>query len=125
MHKVFESCKTILLAHRLFFITDINQRAIYIISDQLSEARVNRDYQFNSESIIGAFSFKHSKEVIHAVYKVTKFDSVVPRKVSEEMENKYTLPKNVRDIKLEPLSLDTCIIVTNRCVYEIALRSVV
>ncbi|XP_011864617.1 PREDICTED: uncharacterized protein LOC105560272 isoform X2 [Vollenhovia emeryi] len=117
MHKVFESCETVLLAHRFFFLTDINQHAIYIMSDQLSETRVNRDYQFNPESIIGTFSFKNSKEVIRAVYKVTKFDNIVPRKVSEEMESKCTPPKNV-----EPLSLDTCIIVTNCCVYEIVLR---
>lgn len=124
MHKVFESCETVLLAHRLFFITDINQREIYIISDQLSEARINRDYQFNSESIIGTFSFKNSKEVIRAIYKVTKFDNMVSRKVSEKIESKSTLLKNARDIKIESLSLDTCIIVTNHCVYEIVLRSV-
>lgn len=124
MHKVFESCETVLLAHRLFFITDVNQRAIYIVSDQLSEAPINRDYQFNPESIIGTFSFKNSKEVIRAIYKVTKFDNIVSRKVSEKIESKCTLLKNVRDIKIEPLSLDTCIIVTNRCVYEIVLRSV-
>ncbi|XP_024872319.1 uncharacterized protein LOC112454915 [Temnothorax curvispinosus] len=121
MHKIFE-CETVLVAHRLFFITDVNQRAIYIISDQLSETRINRDYQFNPESVIGTFSFKNNKELIHAVYKVTKFDNIVPRKVSEEIESKCTLPKNVRDIKIEPLSLDTCIIVTNRCVYQVVLR---
>ncbi|KYN28946.1 X-linked retinitis pigmentosa GTPase regulator like protein [Trachymyrmex cornetzi] len=120
MHKVFKSCETVLLAHRLFFITDINQYVIYIISDQLSETHVNKDYQFNPESIIGTFSFKNSKEVIRAVYKVTQFNNTVPRKVCEEIEN--TLPKNVKDIKVEPFSLDTCIIVTNRCVYEVVLR---
>lgn len=124
MHKVFKSCETVLLAHRLFFITDVNQHVIYIISDQLSETHVNKDYQFNPESIIGTFSFKNSKEVIRAVYKVTKFDNIVPRKICEEIESKYTLPKNVKDIKIEPFSLDTCIIVTNRCVYEVVLRSV-
>lgn len=122
MHKVFESCKTIVLAHRLFFITDVNQRLIYIMSDQLSEAHVNKDYHFNPESIIGMFSFKSSREVIRAVYKITNFDNTVPRKISEEIESRYTLPKNVKDIKIEPLSLDTCIIVTNRCVYEVVLR---
>ncbi|KYN06247.1 X-linked retinitis pigmentosa GTPase regulator like protein, partial [Cyphomyrmex costatus] len=122
MHKVFKSCETVLLAHRLFFITDVNQRVIYIISDQLSETHVNKDYQFNPESIIGTFSFKNSKEVIRAVYKVTKFDNIVPEKVYDEIESKCTLPKNVKDIKIEPFSLDTCIIVTNRCVYEVVLR---
>lgn len=124
MHKVFESCETVLLAHRLFFITDINQRVVYIISNQLSETHINKDCQFNSESIIGTFSFKNSKEVIRAVYKVTKFNNIVPTKVSEEIDNKCILPKNVKDIKIEPFCLDTCIIVTNRCVYEVVLRSV-
>lgn len=124
MHKVFE-CKTVLLAHRLFFITDVSQCAIYIISDQLSETRISRDKdQFNPESIVGTFSFKNRKEVIRAIYKVTKFNNVIPRKVSEKIESKCTLPKDVKDIKIEPLSLDTCIIVTNRCVYEVVLRSV-
>ncbi|XP_029179044.1 uncharacterized protein LOC114946614 isoform X2 [Nylanderia fulva] len=121
MHKVFESCETVLLAHRFFFITDINQYVIYIISDQLSETHINKDCRFNSESIIGTFSFKSSKEVIRAVYKVTNFD-VIQRKVSQEIENKYTLPKNIKDIKIEVPNLDTCIIVTNRCVYEVILR---
>ncbi|KAL0112102.1 hypothetical protein PUN28_013376 [Cardiocondyla obscurior] len=122
MHKVFDSCETVLLAHKLFFITDVNQRTIYVISDQLSETRTNKDYQFNPESIIGTFSFENSREVIRAVYKVTKFNNVIPTKISEESEDKYTLPKNVRNIQIEPLNLDTCIIVTNRCVYEIVLR---
>ncbi|XP_072761626.1 uncharacterized protein Ca isoform X2 [Anoplolepis gracilipes] len=122
MHKVFKSCETVLLAHRFFFITDINQQVIYIISDQLSETHINKDCKFNSESIIGMFSFKSSKEVIRAVYKVTNFDNVIQRKVSQEVENKCTLPKNIKDIKIEVPSLDTCIIVTNRCVYEVILR---
>ncbi|XP_036149418.1 uncharacterized protein LOC105829672 isoform X2 [Monomorium pharaonis] len=122
MHKIFKSCETVVLAHKLFFIADVNQRVIYIISDQLSEAHINKDHQFNPESIIGAFSFKNSKEVIRAVYKVTKSANIVPKSVSEEIENKCTLSKNIRDIKIEPFSLDTCIIVTNRCVYEIVLR---
>jgi len=91
---------------------------IYIISDQLSETHVNKDYQFNPESIIGTFSFKNNKEVIRVVYKVTKFNNIIPRKVSEEIKNKSILSK------IEPHSLDACIIVTNRCVYEIVLRSV-
>ncbi|XP_029664536.1 uncharacterized protein LOC115236290 isoform X3 [Formica exsecta] len=122
MHKVFESCETVLLTHRFFFITDINQHVIYIISDQLSETHVNKDCKFNSESIIGTFSFKSSKEVIRAVYKVTNFDNVIQRKVSQDLENKCTLPKNIKDIKIEIPNLDTCIIVTNRCVYEVILR---
>ncbi|XP_011686419.1 PREDICTED: uncharacterized protein LOC105449118 [Wasmannia auropunctata] len=122
MHKVFESCKTVLLTHRLFFITHANQRLVYIISNQLSETHVNNDYQFNPESIIGIFSFKNSKEFVRTVYKVTKFDKIVPRKVFEEMESKYILPKSMRDIEVDPFSLDTCIIVTNRCVYEVVLR---
>ncbi|XP_050454237.1 uncharacterized protein LOC126852967 isoform X1 [Cataglyphis hispanica] len=124
MHKVFESCETVLLAHRFFFITDINQHVIYIISNQLSEAHINKDCKFNSESIIGTFTFKSSKEVIRAVYKVTDFDNVIHnvKKVPQEVENKCTLPKNIKDIKIEVPSLDTCIIVTNRCVYEVILR---
>lgn len=125
MHKVFESCGIVLLAHRLFFITDVNRCTTYIISDQLSETRINRDRdRFNPESIIGTFSFENRKEVIRALYKVTKFNNVISRKVSEEIENKCILPKNVKDVKIEPLNLDTCIIVTNRCVYEVVLRSV-
>ncbi|XP_011633715.1 uncharacterized protein LOC105424907 [Pogonomyrmex barbatus] len=122
MHKVFGSCGTVLLAHRFFFITDVNKRVLYIISDQLSETHVDKDCQFNSESVIGTFSFKNNKEVIQAVYKVTNFDSTVSRNITEEVENKCILPKNLKDMKIEPFSLDTCIIVTNRCVYEVVLR---
>lgn len=124
VHQIFESCETVLLAHKFFFITDINQNMIYIISDQLSETYMNKDCKFNSESIIGTFSFKSNKEVIRAVYKVTKFHNATSRKISQEIENKCILSKNVKDIKVEEPTLDSCIIVTNRCVYEVILRSV-
>lgn len=97
---------------------------IYIVSDQLSETHINKDCKFNSESIIGTFSFKSNKEVIRAIYKVTKFNNLISKKVLQEMENKCTVPKIVKDIKIEVPSLDTCIIVTNRCVYEVILRLV-
>lgn len=124
VHKLFESCKTVLLAHRFFFVTDTSQHVVYIISDQLSESHINGDCEFNSESIVGAFSFKSNKEVIRAVYKITNFNSVTSDKLSQETDTKYTLPKNVKDINIELPNLDTCIIVTNRCIYEVVLRSV-
>ncbi|EZA47730.1 X-linked retinitis pigmentosa GTPase regulator-like protein [Ooceraea biroi] len=122
VHKIFDTCETVLLAHRFFFITDINQHVMYIISNQLSEAHINEDCKFNYESVVGTFSFKNSKEVIRAVYKVAKFNNVISSKASQNIESKYTLPKNVKDIKIEISSLDSCIIVTNRCVYEVILR---
>lgn len=126
IHKVFESCETILLAHKFFFVTDINQHVIYIISDQLSETHTNGDSKFNSESVVGVFSFKSSKEVIRAVYKVTKFHNVISKNVFQEIESKCMLAKNAkgRDTKVEIPTLDACIIVTDRCVYEVILRSV-
>ncbi|XP_014467574.1 PREDICTED: uncharacterized protein LOC106740753 isoform X2 [Dinoponera quadriceps] len=121
IHKVFD-CETVLLAHKFFFVTDISQHVIYIISDQLSEIHINGDSEFNSESVIGVFSFKSSKEVIRAVYKVTKFNNVISKKVFQEIESKCTLTKNVKDANVEIPTLDACIIVTNRCVYEVILR---
>ncbi|EFN83345.1 X-linked retinitis pigmentosa GTPase regulator-like protein [Harpegnathos saltator] len=122
IHKIFDSCDTVLLAHKFFFVTDINQHIIYIISDQLSETHINGDCEFNFESVVGVFSFKSSKEIIRAVYKVTKFNNVISKKVFQEIENKYTLAKNAKDLKIEIPTLDACIIVTNRCVYEVILR---
>ena len=34
----------------------------------------------------------------------------------------FTLPKSVKDLKLDTPSIDTCLIVTNGGVYEISLR---
>lgn len=124
IHKVFESCDIVLLAHKFFFVTDISQHMMYIISDQLSETHINGDCEFNPESVVGVFSFKSSKEVIRAVYKVTKFNNVISKKVFQEIESKCTLAKNGKDVKVEIPTLDACIIVTNRCVYEVILRLV-
>lgn len=123
VHQVFESCE-ILLAHRFFFITDINQNMIYIISDQLSKTHINKDCKFNSESIVGTFSFENNKEMIRAMYKVTKFHNATSKKIFQEIENKCILSKNLKDMIEEEPSLDLCIIVTNHCVYEVILRLV-
>lgn len=122
IHKIFKSCETVLLAHKFFFVTDISQHVIYIISDQLSETHISEDCEFNSESILGVFSFKGNKEVIRAIYKVTKFDDVISKKTSQEIENKCTLAKSIKDVKIEVPNLDSCVIVTNNCVYEVILR---
>lgn len=122
-HKVFESCRNVLLTQRFFFITDVSQRVMYIISDRLSETRKNDNGKFNPECIVGHFSLVNSKEVIRAVYRTIDCTNSAQTH-SEEIRNKYTLPKAVKDIKIELPHLDTCIIVTNHSVYKIVLRSV-
>lgn len=121
-HKVFESCRNVLLTQRFFFITDVSQRIIYIISDRLSETRRNDNGKFNPECIVGHFSLINSKEVIRAVYRAIDCTNNSSTILSEEMKNKYTLPKGIKDIKIELPHVDTCIIVTNHSVYKIVLR---
>lgn len=123
-HKVFESCRNVLLTQRFFFITDVSQRVIYVISDRLSETRKSDNGKFNPECIVGHFSLVNSKEVIRAVYRAIDCTNSAPTTLSEEIKHKYTLPKGVRDIKIELPHVDTCIIVTNHSVYKIVLRSV-
>lgn len=124
VHKVFESCRNVLLAHRFFFITDVSQRVMYVISDRLSETRTNDNCKFNPECIIGHFSLVSSKEMIRAVYRATDFINNAPTKLSQDVESKYMLPKGIKDLKIELPHMDTCIIVTNRSVYTIVLRLV-
>ncbi|KOX68598.1 X-linked retinitis pigmentosa GTPase regulator like protein [Melipona quadrifasciata] len=121
-HKVFESCRNVLLTQRFFFITDVSQRVMYVISDRLSETRKNDNGKFNPECIVGHFSLVNSKEVIRAVYRTIDCTNSVPTTHSEEIRNKYALPKAVKDIKIELPHVDTCIIVTNHSVYKIVLR---
>ncbi|XP_071855799.1 RCC1 and BTB domain containing protein claret [Bombus fervidus] len=121
-HKVFESCRNVLLTQRFFFITDASQRVIYVISDRLSETRKSDNGKFNPECIVGHFSLVNSKEVIRAVYRAIDCTNSAPTTLSEEIKHKYTLPKGVRDIKIELPHVDTCIIVTNHSVYKIVLR---
>ncbi|XP_043788505.1 uncharacterized protein LOC122712731 isoform X1 [Apis laboriosa] len=121
-HKVFESCRNILLTQRFFFITDVSQRIIYVISDRLSETRRNDNGKFNPECIVGHFSLINSKEVIRAVYRAIDCTNNSSTILSEEIKNKYTLPKGIKDIKIELPHVDTCIIVTNHSVYKIVLR---
>ncbi|XP_015431451.1 PREDICTED: uncharacterized protein LOC107187791 [Dufourea novaeangliae] len=121
VHKVFESCRNVLLTQRFFFITDTSQCVMYVISDRLSETRSNDNCKFNPECIVGHFSLVSSKEVIRAVYRAIDFTNSAPT-TSQESRNKYTLPKGVKDIEIELPYVDTCIIVTNRSVYKVALR---
>lgn len=122
MHKVFESCRNVLLTQRFFFITDVSQRVIYIMSDRLSETRKNDNCKFNPECIIGHFSLVNSKEVIRAVYRAIDFTNNTS--FSQDIKNKYTLPKGIKDIEIELPQVDTCIIVTNHSVYKVVLRFV-
>ncbi|XP_076160766.1 RCC1 and BTB domain containing protein claret isoform X2 [Ptiloglossa arizonensis] len=120
VHKVFESCRNVLLTQRFFFITDVSQRVIYIMSDRLSETRKNDNCKFNPECIIGHFSLVNSKEVIRAVYRAIDFTNNTS--FSQDIKNKYTLPKGIKDIEIELPQVDTCIIVTNHSVYKVVLR---
>ncbi|XP_076756092.1 RCC1 and BTB domain containing protein claret isoform X2 [Xylocopa sonorina] len=121
-HKVFESCRNILLTQRFFFISDASQRVMYVISDRLSETRKSDNGKFNPECIVGHFSLVHSKEVIRAVYRAIDCTNNAPTTLSEEIKNKYTLPNGIKDIRIELPHVDTCIIVTNHSVYKVVLR---
>lgn len=124
VHKVFESCRNVLLTQRFFFVTDASQRVMYVISDRLSETRTNDNCKFNPECIVGHFSLVNSKEVIRAVYRAIDFTNNAPAIVSQDIKAKYTLPKGIKDIQVELPPIDTCIIVTNHSVYKVVLRSV-
>nr|XP_033323093.1 uncharacterized protein LOC117218656 [Megalopta genalis] len=119
VHKVFESCRNVLLTQRFFFITDVSQRVMYVISDRLSETRTNDNCKFNPECIVGHFSLVNSKEVILAVYRAIDYTN---KPTTRDTRNKYTLPKGVKDIEIELPHVDTCIIVTNHSVYKVVLR---
>ncbi|XP_043498025.1 uncharacterized protein LOC122521394 isoform X1 [Polistes fuscatus] len=122
IHKVPETCENILLTHRLFFVTDVTQYTLYVLSDQMSEVNPHRDYKFNPGCIIDQFSFENSKEIIHAVYKFINFTNMTSEKLSYDVENSYTLSPKMKDIQIETPYVETCIIVTNCGVYGVVLR---
>ncbi|XP_076290430.1 RCC1 and BTB domain containing protein claret [Lasioglossum baleicum] len=119
VHKVFESCRNVLLTQHFFFITDASQRVMYVISNRLSETRTNDNCKFNPECIVGHFSLVNSKEVILAVYRAIDNTN---KPTTRDTRGKYTLPKGVKDIKIDLPHVDTCIIVTNHSVYKVILR---
>ncbi|CAK9809769.1 X-linked retinitis pigmentosa GTPase regulator homolog [Anthophora plagiata] len=121
-HKVFESCRNVLLTQRFFFITDVSQRVMYVISDRLSETHKSDNGKFNPECILGRFSLVNSKEVIRAVYRAIDLTNNAPTIISEDVKNKYALPKGIKDISVELPHVDTCIIVTNHSVYKVVLK---
>lgn len=97
---------------------------MYVISDRLSETRKNDNNKFNPECIVGHFSLANSKEEIRAVYRAIDLPNNAPKTHSEDSRSKCTLPKGLKDIRIELPHVDTCIIVTNHSVYKVVLRSV-
>ncbi|KAG7209510.1 hypothetical protein KM043_015595 [Ampulex compressa] len=58
----------------------------------------------------------------HRVFEATDFDTNSSRKIPQDNEGNYVLPKSVQDVKVELDRMDTCIIVTNQSVYKVILR---
>ncbi|XP_046742534.1 uncharacterized protein LOC124409162 [Diprion similis] len=122
VHKMPSFCHSILLTQHLFYVTDVHQKSLSIISCLLSETRIGIDTEFNPESVIGRFSFARNNEIIDKVYRVTDFKVTTTKDTSGNSENQYGLPKKVEDIKADIPLVDTCIIVTNFAVYKIEVR---
>ncbi|XP_046477721.1 uncharacterized protein ca [Neodiprion pinetum] len=122
VHKMPSFCHNILLTQRLFYVTDVHQKSLLIISCPLSETRIGGDTEFNPESVIGRFSFARNNEIIDKVYRVTDFKVTTTKDTSGNSENQYGIPKKVEDIKADIPLVDTCIIVTNFAVYKIEVR---
>lgn len=122
VHKMPPFCHDILLTQRLFYVTDVHQKSLSIISCPLSETRIGGDAEFNPESVIGRFSFAKNNEVIDKVYRVTDFKVTPSKETSGSNENQYGLPKRVEDLKVDIPLVDTCIIVTNFAAYKVVIR---
>ncbi|XP_012265195.2 uncharacterized protein LOC105691366 isoform X1 [Athalia rosae] len=122
VHKMPPFCHDILLTQRLFYVTDVHQKSLSIISCPLSETRIGGDTEFNSEAVIGRFSFTKNNEVIDKVYRVTDFIVPQSKDATGNVESYHGLPKKVEDLKLDIPLVDTCIIVTNFAAYKVMIR---
>lgn len=77
--------------------------------------------EFNSDSIIAQFYLESGK--ILKLYKVADLSTIRLKKRDDNKRDKvFNLPKTVDDLNLPKSLIDTCIIVTDSCVYKIFVR---
>ncbi|PSN32070.1 hypothetical protein C0J52_16221 [Blattella germanica] len=141
VHKLASNSRDILVTDKFLYITDTERRKLSIVSSQLSESRLDGDAELNPDSIIQTYRMQGENEKILSVYKRTDYrkkhsggDGESVSKVTFEPKSRgssrerkssqapFTLPKSVKDLKLDTPSVDTCVIVTSNGVYEVSLR---
>lgn len=118
VHKLPQKTSTILLTDRLIYAVNEEFKMVSIISSHLSECRLEGEAEFNSDSIIAQFYLESGK--ILKLYKVADLSTIRLKKRDDNKRDKvFNLPKTVDDLNLPKSLIDTCIIVTDSCVYKI------
>ncbi|KAK0180736.1 hypothetical protein PV327_003090 [Microctonus hyperodae] len=120
LYKMPDDCKDIILTQRFFFITDKNQRLLWMISCLLCETKIENDSSFNSEAVVAQFKFENPKEFINCIYKATAIEK--SSSINVKSNNKRTLITTINDIDVEIPLIDTCLVVTNYGVYKVVSR---
>lgn len=122
MYKMPGPCRDILLTQRLFFVVSPNRRTLCIVSWPLSETRLGDESDFKKESLIARFDLEDVTEVIRHVYRSTDYKKSTKDDSSRNLENLYSLPSKIEDLRVDVPIVDTCIVVTNIAVYKVVLR---
>ncbi|XP_028138515.1 uncharacterized protein LOC114332924 [Diabrotica virgifera virgifera] len=120
VHKLPQKTSTVLLTDKLIYTVSEESKMVSIMSSHLSECRLEGEAEFNSDAMIAQFYIENGK--ILRLFKLVDLSSVRLKKRDDNKKDKvYELPKTVDDLHLQKPRIDTCIIVTDSCIYKIGV----
>ncbi|XP_057652123.1 uncharacterized protein LOC130891409 isoform X2 [Diorhabda carinulata] len=120
VHKLPQKTSTILLTDRLIYTVNEELKMVSILSSHLSECRLEGETEFNSDALIAQFYIENGK--ILKLFKLSDLSFSRLKKRDDSRKDKtYELPKTVDDLIIEKPKIDTCIIITDSCVYKIGV----
>nr|XP_015840194.1 PREDICTED: uncharacterized protein LOC103312885 [Tribolium castaneum] len=121
VHKLMTGTSTLLLTDKLIYTVNDERNVVSVISNQLSECRMEGDAKFNSDALVAQFTIE--KETILNIYKLTDLSWGRVRKSKEDQrrEKHYEMPKTVDDLNIKKPRVDTCVVITNSSVYKVVI----
>ncbi|CAG9819004.1 unnamed protein product [Phaedon cochleariae] len=121
IHKLPQNTTTVLLTDRLMYAVNDDANIVSVLSSQLSECRLEGDSDFNSESLVAQFRIESGK--ILKVFRLVDLSSVRLRKNRDDnkKDKLFELPKTADDLNIQKPRIDTCVIVTDNCVYKVVV----
>nr|XP_023021233.1 uncharacterized protein LOC111509680 isoform X1 [Leptinotarsa decemlineata] len=122
VHKLPQKTSTVLLTDKLIYTVNEDSNIVSILSSQLCECRLEGDSEFNGDCVMAQFEVEDGK--ILQLFKLVDLSSVRLRKSRDDnkKDKLFELPKTVDDLNLQKPRIDTCVIVTNNCVYKIIIK---
>ncbi|XP_066992544.2 uncharacterized protein ca [Anabrus simplex] len=134
VHKLPPDCRDVLATDRFLYVTAAGGKQLLVVSNQLSESRLDGDTEHNPESVIETYTFRDNEEVL-SIYKCSvpnyqRHDEDTSgeneKDNSDDKKNyRFAQPKELKPFKpakVEVPPIDSCIVVTNQGVYKVHVR---